>query len=684
MATRKKRGFLKTNPVSRFFRWMFTSSTPSYRNDAPAPRKKGAAKPQKQKKAAAKERVLSEAAEEGLRLGYVDKNGNVRLKADGRIVGLTTKKNKAEALAEAVEAYRAHQAVAEEFAARSDFRLIDDIAALRQAVKDAPGLGDFAALNSTLDGHHDRIVAVANDVKARKQAVLAAIDALPDENTDGSPDWAGADQQLLQLKADWTRIGTASSLFDGPLETRHDATLESYAKRKAAFSDDHTGNLARKNQLLRELIRLAEHPDDRALTDTLSGIDKRWKRIGAVAPADEEQLEADFLQLKSDLFEQYADALADEETRQAALDEKRATALAALRALPSVTSPRSLSQNLRQLERTFRDLHARDRAHDYTDSFKTLNAEAARLAHLDEQQDRERAATADRRTAILARAEQLAEADKHKVIWKDADKELLALIDEARELPHMRKTDRGEMLSALRAAHSRMKLNRAAFYDAQADKREASAARKQVLINDLPLYPHGASAADLRDRLDRSMEAWKAAGSAGREHDDDLWAAYRAQRDTLYEAIRMLRDQETEDFRATLSHRFERRKEEIYRLEREIAHEEMLADASKDEGKTARLRKEAERKKGWLKKAQDDVVQIQRRLAKLAKQAESRKAAAEGASDVAKGADSSEVSASENAPADAGSEAVSGGDEAGTEAAAETETGPREPAGATA
>lgn len=168
-------------------------------------------------------------------------------------------------------------------------------------------------------------------------------------------------------------------------------------------------------------------------------------------------------------------------------------------------------------------------------------------------QEPERPQDADlaRKEALLAEAREVSEGGD----WRQGASDLRRILEQWRAIPY-RHTDReDELWAQLQAA-------RTAFFDARDEAHKRSAQRKAELVEEARRLSESTDWRAAGERANSLMDEWKAAGSAGHEEDERLWAQFRGYR---------------RDF-------FERRGEHYRELERERAHnreqkEALIAEA---------------------------------------------------------------------------------------------------------
>lgn len=142
------------------------------------------------------------------------------------------------------------------------------------------------------------------------------------------------------------------------------------------------------------------------------------------------------------------------------------------------------------------------------------------------------------RTAVVLRVEELAARDPKTVQWKQTTVELNELFaqwqTQQQSGPRLPKSAANRLWKRFRDARSVIDRQRREFYAELDEAHKSARARKTALVERAEaLGPRGEDGIGAyRDLLD----AWKAAGHAGRKTDDALWARFKAAGDVLYGA----------------------------------------------------------------------------------------------------------------------------------------------------
>lgn len=185
------------------------------------------------------------------------------------------------------------------------------------------------------------------------------------------------------------------------------------------------------------------------------------------------------------------------------------------------------------------------------------------VSELTEKQTAEAKAAVDaaivERTALVVEAETIAAQDPAKAQWK----QVTAAIDDifARwqkhqtDGPRLPKNEANELWKRFRAARSTIDTHRKAFFaDLDSAHRDARNAKQALVERAEALVSQGADGIPTYRRL---LDEWKAAGRAGKKHDDALWAKFKEAGDALYSAKSEVEAHDNVEFEANLALKLE-------------------------------------------------------------------------------------------------------------------------------
>ena len=154
----------------------------------------------------------------------------------------------------------------------------------------------------------------------------------------------------------------------------------------------------------------------------------------------------------------------------------------------------------------------------------------ARLAERAEERAKAAAAAADAKRALVEEAERLATSTD----WRPAGDRYRAIVEEWKKIRGVdRKTD-SELWERLATARKEFDRRRRTHFAEQDKQREHAAERKEQLVGEAEKLADSTEWASTAKRFRDLMTEWKAAGRAGREADDALWARFKTAQDAFF------------------------------------------------------------------------------------------------------------------------------------------------------
>lgn len=114
-------------------------------------------------------------------------------------------------------------------------------------------------------------------------------------------------KEVIELQQKWRTIGFAPKEFNDEVYNRFRSACDVVFENKRKFYKDYnnmlTANLAKKIQLCERAESLADSTDWKVTTDTLIGLQKRWKEIGPVVHKHSDEIWARFRSACDKFFE---------------------------------------------------------------------------------------------------------------------------------------------------------------------------------------------------------------------------------------------------------------------------------------------------------------------------------------------------------------------------------------------
>jgi len=161
-----------------------------------------------------------------------------------------------------------------------------------------------------------------------------------------------------------------------------------------------------------------------------------------------------------------------------------------------------------------------------------LEAVEARRAEAAEQRAAAAAAAADRKRGLVEEARALATSDS----WRASSDRFRAIVDEWKTIHGVDRAVDSQLWEQLSTARREFDKRRRAAAAAAEVARADSAERKQALVKQAQKLAASTEWAETARKFRDLMTAWKAAGRASREADDELWAGFKAAQDQFFTA----------------------------------------------------------------------------------------------------------------------------------------------------
>ena len=197
-------------------------------------------------------------------------------------------------------------------------------------------------------------------------------------------------------------------------------------------------------------------------------------------------------------------------------------------------SPAQAQSSVERLRQTVEEAHALG---DLDGLCERLDQLVGLVGHRREEvkaaREQARRSARDIKERIVAEAEQIAAEATH---WKSSGERMRQLLEEWKTAPHAERAVEAALWERLSAARNVFTKRRKAYLAGLEEQRESIRIRKEKLVADAESLATstawGPTAGTFRDL----MREWKAAGRAGREAEEDLWARFKAAQDQFFAA----------------------------------------------------------------------------------------------------------------------------------------------------
>lgn len=162
-------------------------------------------------------------------------------------------------------------------------------------------------INKRHQQHFEVLRAKEEDNLARKTALCEKVEAIAAEENKGSGDWERHTKEIIEVQAEWKKIGFAPQKMNVKIFERFRATCDDFFGRKAEYfktlKDTFRENADRKRVLIEKANALKDSTDWKQTSDKMIALQKEWKTIGTVPKKLGDQLWEEFLGACNHFFE---------------------------------------------------------------------------------------------------------------------------------------------------------------------------------------------------------------------------------------------------------------------------------------------------------------------------------------------------------------------------------------------
>lgn len=183
---------------------------------------------------------------------------------------------------------------------------------------------------------------------------------------------------------------------------------------------------------------------------------------------------------------------------------------------------------------------------DRLDALAPLLAEQAEARKAERSKQLE--VTRETKERMVAEAETLAQGND----WRGGVNRFRALLEEWKALPRIDRATDDALWHRFSAARTTYTRRRKAQFAKQAVKRDAAKAAKEEIIAEARELANSTEWGPTAGAFRELMTRWKAAGSAPRDIDDQLWAEFRGIQDEFFNARASVLSEQDAEFKANL------------------------------------------------------------------------------------------------------------------------------------
>ena len=152
----------------------------------------------------------------------------------------------------------------------------------------------------------------------------------------------------------------------------------------------------------------------------------------------------------------------------------------------------------------------------------------------------------DAKEAMVAEATKLSEGTD----WRGGVNRFRSLLDEWKTLPRIDKATDDDLWHRFSVARTAYTRRRKAHFAEMAIANQAAQATKEAIIAEAAPLANSTDWRTTSEAFRNLMARWKAAGSAGRQADENLWTQFRALQDTFFQARSSDLDERADEFKS--------------------------------------------------------------------------------------------------------------------------------------
>ena len=191
----------------------------------------------------------------------------------------------------------------------------------------------FKAASSVVNRRHQQHFEEIKEKEQRnldeKTVICEIVEAMEYDKMTTFQHWHDKTEEILALQAKWKTIGYAPQKLNTKIFERFRAACDEFFKRKTEYfkslKSGMNENLEKKRALCEQAEALKDSTDWKATSETLTKLQKDWKKIGPVSKKYSEPIWKRFVSACDYFFEQKAKATSSQESvEHENLDKKKA------------------------------------------------------------------------------------------------------------------------------------------------------------------------------------------------------------------------------------------------------------------------------------------------------------------------------------------------------------------------
>ena len=185
--------------------------------------------------------------------------------------------------------------------------------------------------------HFDNIRKQEEENLEKKAELCDKVELINIEELKNSNDWEAKSKEIIDIQAEWKKIGFAPKSMNVKIFERFRAACDRFFSAKNEFftqlKESFQENITKKEELVKAAQALQDSTDWKATADKMMELQKEWKTIGMVPRKIGDQLWNDFLAACNKFFEARNAATAGARSEQQENLQKKQEVVAKIKAL---------------------------------------------------------------------------------------------------------------------------------------------------------------------------------------------------------------------------------------------------------------------------------------------------------------------------------------------------------------
>lgn len=199
--------------------------------------------------------------------------------------------------------------------------------------------------------------------------------------------------------------------------------------------------------------------------------------------------------------------------------------------------------------------------------------------------------------------------------WRNANQKQKELMAAWKKIGPAGKDEDDRLWEAFKGARQRYYDRREAYFKDLDRKHAESRRAKEAILSEAKGIANSRDySREHSDRMKGLFAAWKAAGSAGKEHDERLWTEFQSVRDAYYEGSHREYERRKSERRQRLVDAISRKEQQISNLWGQIGHLQDKLETCKNQDYIRNMVGWIDEKKAEIRKLECDIQDIKSKL----------------------------------------------------------------------